>query len=163
VQIHSNEGTIHLIRMTIGTEQDAAVLRDAESARVLCAATCLVIEFNDGASGTGRAAFQKLLEEDCVSSTSGELEQSLANMHATELVAHVGNFKAACKRRTGVIGATRDNVLGQSGGHVETYPVLTPPVLEAEMGRTESVLHGSQQQFSSKDAPYRTEVVFGMH
>jgi hypothetical protein len=99
VQVHMNDGRIDLIRMTIRTEHDAAVLRDAESVRVLCAATCIVVEFSDGATGSGRAAFQQLLEERCVLHDSLVDEQSGAPKHATELVAQVGVFKAACKKQ----------------------------------------------------------------
>lgn len=94
-----NDGRIDLIRLTIRTEQDAAVLKDAESARVLCAATCVIIEFNDGVSGTGRAAFQTLLEERCIAESSVEVEDFGIRTHATELVAQVGDLKAVCKKQ----------------------------------------------------------------
>jgi hypothetical protein len=134
VQIHTNDGAIDLIRLTIRTEQDAAVLRDPESASVLCAATCLVVEFNDGASGTGRAAFQKLLEEGCVSLTSADFEQSLAYRHAPELVAQVGDFKAACRRRKGGMDGVGQSLQDQSTT-VDTDREFKPPALKDGLGK----------------------------
>lgn len=97
-----NDGRIDLIRLTIRSEKDAAVLRDDESARVLCSATCIIVEFADGASGPGRAAFQNLLEDRCVAlegSLEGPLEDSAAEYLATEVVAEVDKFVAACRKQ----------------------------------------------------------------
>lgn len=136
VQVHMNDGTIDVIRLTIRTEQDAAVLRDAESAPVLCAATCLIIEFSDGVAGSGRAAFQQLTEERCVSIASAEVEGLNAPMRVTELVAQVGDFKAACKKRmgagSGVLESPPSTALGRkAGGHFESpqqFPVEDAPI-----------------------------------
>lgn len=108
-----NDGRMDLVRLTIRSEQDAAVLRDHDSARVLCSATCIIVEFLDGILGAGRAAFQALLEERCISEVSQEWFLEEATYLPTKLVAQVGDFEAACRKHKGV--AEEDMKISQGG------------------------------------------------
>lgn len=160
-----NDGRIDVLRMTIATQQDVAVLLDPDSANVLCDATCLIVEFSGSEAGSnsvytnenantingdnivgdnssgGRAAFEKLLEHSCRPSFA------LAQPYAMQRVKQSGNFEAACKR----------HLVGTRGTITSTSITQTNESV-VDKQRDESMLRGGGsmdliESFDSIDEP----------